>query len=133
MARTPKKRIRLDIDKVKETFEHRTTVTGADLYESHVGGNRYQFDFNICPASDGWVQYDTDQDAWYFGVWIHPEHLLIVTFLEGDLQIVVCQDKHTYRREIERMNEFYGRAPAFVVIGEDEITEIYQDREALLG
>ena len=34
-------------------------------------GDRYQFDFNLCSGARGWTQFDTDQDAWYFGIWVH--------------------------------------------------------------
>ena len=31
---------------------------------------------------------DTDQDAWYFGVWVHPITRRVVTYAEGDVTIV---------------------------------------------
>ena len=38
--------------------------------------DRYAFDFNLCEVKNGWRQYDTGNDAWYFGIWVHHSHLL---------------------------------------------------------
>ena len=49
--------------------------------------SRYVFDFAICPSSDGWAQVDTAEDAWCYGMWVHPERLQLVTYAEGDVSI----------------------------------------------
>jgi len=47
---------------------------GNEITRSFEGDiDRYKFDFGLCSYSKGWIQFDTDQDAWYFGVWIHKE------------------------------------------------------------
>lgn len=46
---------------------------------------RYEFDFKLCPAIQGWAQIDTSQDASYFGAWVNPMTLRVVTYAEGDV------------------------------------------------
>jgi hypothetical protein len=62
--------------------------------------NRYAFDFGHCRLNDGWAQLDTDQDASYFGNWAHPERLQIVSFVEGDITVIKCEDSDEFRNLI---------------------------------
>jgi hypothetical protein len=97
------------------------------------GGDRYKYDFEECSPARGWAQYDTDQDASYFGVWVHPETRRIFTYCEGDTIMVVCPTEESYHAELAAMAAFYGPPPpAFVVISPDEnkITNIYDVRPA---
>ena len=94
---------------------------------------RYSFDFGPCAHGSGWQQYDTSQDASYFGVWVHLEDRRIVTFAEGDITIIDCPTAESFRAELASMAEFYGPAPAaFVVYDADAgtVTEFTQDRPA---
>lgn len=94
-------------------------------------GDRYAYDRRICRAVDGWRQYDTDQDAWYFGVWVHEGRREIVTYAEGDESRVVCPTAETFRAELASMAEFYGPPPpAFVAIdpAAGTSTEFYDTR-----
>lgn len=111
------------------TFEN-----GRTFMRDFVGGNRYAFDTQICPPTQGWVQYDTDQDASYFGKWIHKGRRMMVTFAEGDITIVKCTDDDAYNEQLQRMDEFHGKIPSAVAIDTDTgaRTEYYQDRDALL-
>ncbi len=78
---------------------------------------RYRFDFQICIRERGWSQYDTKQDAWYFGVWVHPEKRVILTYAEGDITVTKCPNEESYHAELKYMAEFYGPPPpAFVTI-----------------
>ena len=107
---------------------------GMPIYRGYVGGDRYIFDFTICAPELGWTQYDTSQDAWYFGVWIHKKEFIVVTFAEGDLSVLFCGTAENFKRELEKMNEFYDPTPAFVTVGIDgKVTEFYQDREELVA
>ena len=75
---------------------------------------RYYFD-GLCSEGKGWLQYDTHQDAWYFGVWIHKERGLTLTYAEGDITLTVSPDEASFREELAEMDSFYGPPPpAFV-------------------
>lgn len=80
-----------------------------------MNGERYLFDFEICTAALGWKQYDTDQDAWYYGIWVHPEKRQIVSYTEGDITIVDCPTEESYHAELAAMAEFHGDPPPAVI------------------
>ena len=93
-------------------------------------GDRYGFDFNYCSSKKGWQQFDTQQDAWYFGIWVHPEKREILTYAEGDITRVVCPTEKSFKAELKTMARFYGSPPpAFTVISQDgKVTEYYDER-----
>ena len=99
----------------------------------NLGGSRYQYDQNL-KAADGWKQYDTDQDAWYFGVWVNLEAKQVFTFAEGDTTLVTFTTEDEVRYELAQMAEFYGPPPpAFRVIDFEDgtRTEYYDERPSL--
>ncbi len=75
------------------------------------GGERYAFDFERCTKAKGWTQYDTRQDAWYFGVWVNLEQRQIFTYCEGDLSLVTCPDDDHLRAELADAARCYGDPP----------------------
>ena len=79
-------------------------MTGMDGF----GSTRYAFDFH---TPEGWNQYDTDQDASYFGVWYNAQLRQTVTFAEGDWTWVQCQTPEGWDREVGAMSDFYGSPP----------------------
>ena len=99
------------------------------------GADRYVFDFNECTPGSGWQQLDTAEDASYFGVWLHPERLETLSFIEGDVIRVFCADSASYNAEVEALCESYQAAPAFLTIDLEEglTTEHYVDRGELLN
>ncbi len=104
---------------------------GNTIYRSFRPTERYQFDFKLCTKEKGWKQFDTSQDAWYFGVWVHPEKRLIITYAEGDISAVKCSTKESYHAELKDMAEFYGPPPpAFVTVDypSGQITKYYDER-----
>lgn len=104
---------------------------GNTILRSFHPTERYQFDFKLCTKERGWKQYDTSQDAWYFGVWVHPEKRLILTYAEGDISVVKCPTEETYHAELKSMAEFYGAPPpAFVTIDYPggQVTKYYDER-----
>jgi hypothetical protein len=107
-----------------------TNDRGNKVRSSHIGGDRYQFDFNVCAVKDGWQQYDTHQDAWYFGVWVHIEGRVTVTFAEGDLTVVECPTNDNFKAELRDAAAFYGDPPpAFITIDNDgSVTNFYDER-----
>jgi hypothetical protein len=98
--------------------------------------DRYKWDAE-CSADKGWEQYDTSQDASYFGVWVHLEERKVLTFAEGDITLVTAPDVETMRAEMKALAEFYGDPPPFAIsYDEDEHgkwtrTEHYAERPAL--
>lgn len=109
---------------------------GNIITRDHINnGSRYLFDFNECKAEDGWVSFDTSQDDWYFGVWVHPERREVVTYAEGDISRVYCETPEQYEREIRSMIDCYRPAPAFTTIDtkNGQVTNHYQDLDELLS
>ena len=47
-------------------------------------GDRYVYDFGLCSYKKGWAQFDTAQDARYFGTWANPTRLIIFSYCKGD-------------------------------------------------
>ena len=64
-----------------------TNQYGATVHRTWMSMNRYVFDFNL---KDGWQQYDTDQDAWYFGIWVNLKTLQTLTYAEGDVVLITA-------------------------------------------
>ncbi len=93
-------------------------------------GDRYKYDLGNCSAERGWVQYDTKEDAWYFGVWVHPKKRHIFTYAEGDLGLTICPTTESYKAELASMAEFYGDPPpAFTAISlTGQVTKYYDAR-----
>ena len=95
----------------KSVNEHGNTV-----YSAFIGSrDRLEFDMGPCSHDKGWEQYDTDQDAWYFGVWIHREKRMTATYAEGDFSVVTCHTLESFRKEVEGMNAFYGKPPPWAI------------------
>lgn len=92
---------------------------------------RYKFD-GLAEKADGWEQFDTSQDAWYFGVWVNKSARCIWTFAEGDFTVVTCHNDKTFNAEIQHMIQFYQ--PGFIckVFSEDECAVYEQDRNDFL-
>lgn len=104
---------------------------GNTVFRSFHSTERYRFDFQLCTTSKGWKQYDTDQDAWYFGVWVHVEKRVILTYAEGDISVVKCPTEESYHAELAHMAGFYGPPPpAFVLIDPEKNmrTNVYDKR-----
>ena len=103
---------------------------GNTIERSWRSTERYEFDFELCTSRNGWKQFDTQQDAWYFGVWVHPEKREILTYAEGDITRVICPTEESYHAELKSMTEFYGPPPwAFKTISADgQVTEYYDKR-----
>lgn len=57
-----------------------------------VDADRYLFDFGACKTSKGWAQFDSRQDASYFGNWVNPTRRQWLTYCEGDVSLVTCVD-----------------------------------------
>jgi len=96
------------------------------------GVDRYHYDFE---ALRSWRQFDTNQDAWYFGVWVDVANMRTFTYAEGDRSLVICPTLESFRAELKSAEEFYGSPPpAAVAIGADGvITKYFDDRPTADG
>ena len=91
------------------------SIIGNTVERAFWSGERYAFDFERCTAARGWKQYDTSQDAPYFGVWVNLKQRQVFTYCEGDLSLVTCPDDEHLRAELADMARGYGDPPpAFV-------------------
>lgn len=108
----------------------RTNERGNEVTNAFVGStDRYVYDDKLC--KQGFEQFDTDQDAHYFGMWVSREHMATVTYAEGDLTLVACASAETFKAEIADAEKFFGKAPPMAVgIDTDTgvVTEFYGDR-----
>lgn len=84
-----------------------TNVSDNTVVRRHLSADRYYFDFDADFVKDGWLQFDTGQDAWYYGVWVNPKHLWTLSYCEGDVCLVICSDVGHYNAEIREMCAFH--------------------------
>lgn len=114
-----------DADPVERNANGNVVTRRSVLHES-----RYVYDFRLCTKEKGWQQFDTDQDASYFGVWVNIEQRQVLTYAEGDETLVACESDEALRLELASMEKFYGKAPAsFVVFDQDgNRTDLICDR-----
>lgn len=107
----------------------RLSESGNRVYDLPFGfESRYVFDLRLCVAADGWLQFDTPQDAPYFGVWVNPTRRLLLTYAEGDTSIVICATDAAYNAEVRAAITFHGTAPAFKSLDADgTLTHHYAD------
>lgn len=94
---------------------------------------RYLIDFAEDFTAEGWQQFDTDQDAHYFGVWCNPQSFRTLTYAEGDWTLVECPDVEHYNAEMQDCINFYGEGRIALVIEQSGRTVEYrQDREEFI-
>ena len=121
------------------------TICGSDSTASGRSGcdvrtiihevDRYIVDFATDFQSEGWQQFDTDQDAAYFGVWINPRTFQVLTYAEGDWTLIDCHDRDRYRVEVQRLIDFHAPGEICTVIDSKtgDVTIVRQDRSAFLS
>lgn len=86
--------------------------------DDHTHENRYPFDFDECSTRKGYAQFDTRQDACYFGQWVNPTGRQLVTYAEGDLTVIVCDDDAEFVAQVRAQvahhgDDFKGIDPGF--------------------
>lgn len=104
---------------------------GNEIYRLFASTDRYCVDFADDFKSEGWLQFDTDQDAHYFGVWVNPSKFLTLTYAEGDWTLVVCPDAAHYNAEVADACQFYseGRIARVIDVDAKTVTDYKQDRQ----
>lgn len=77
--------------------------------------DRYRYDFGPCSYTNGFAQFDTRQDASYYGVWVSPTRRAIVSYCEGDVTMQVADTDEEFVqivREFVRWNDAADYGPA---------------------
>ena len=77
------------------------------------GEDRYYYDFEA--LGKDWKQYDTKQDASYFGVWVNVAERKTFTYAEGDRTLVVCPTPESFAAELADAERFYGDPPPMAI------------------
>ena len=102
--------------------------------DDHTHETRYAFDFGECSTAKGYAQFDTRQDAYYYGHWVNPTTFRLVSYAEGDVTVTVCDDVAEFAAQVRTWiayhgEEFRGIDPglsddlraAFVALGLDDL------------
>lgn len=112
-----------------------TNDRGNKVTREFCPASRYTYDFGACSPERGWKQYDTDQDAPYFGVWVHVADRKVFTYCEGDCILVECPTPEGFKAELDSMEAFYGSPPpAAIVIGANgTVTHVFDERPKAEG
>ena len=79
-------------------------------------GDRYRYDFRLCRAAAGWAQLDTRQDAPYFGNWINPLTLKLMSYCEGDTTLTVCEDEADFIATVRECVRWHTEREYFIGI-----------------
>ena len=88
----------------------RTSQSGNKLEQIFISGERYAFDFSD-EYRNNWIQYDTDQDDWYYGVWYNPAKMQTLSYAEGDIYLVTCDNWDAFINEMQDLDSFHGSPP----------------------
>tara|TARA_Y100000401_G_scaffold110263_1_gene107325 strand:+ start:1695 stop:2132 length:438 start_codon:yes stop_codon:yes gene_type:complete len=100
-----------------EPVAQETKRTGRRLLRFfHYDSSRYSVEDKICPSCDGWTAFSTDQDAWYYGVWVNRSLRSVVCYAEGDLIVTVATSKEDFNQEIDALREFHGEPPVSISV-----------------
>lgn len=92
-----------------------------------VAADRYLFDFGL--DRDEWEEFDTENDASYFGIWLNKSKLQTLHYVEGDVSFTQCDSPESFDSEVAALCSFYKAAPAFTSFDENwTATQYYQDR-----
>lgn len=113
-------------------YETASTKAGCTVRRLFRDADRYLVDFDPDFKRDGWQQFDTEQDAHYFGVWLNPGSMVILTYCEGDWDLQACHDKERYLDAVQRLIDFYQPGKIATAIGPDGVVTYRQDRSEFL-
>lgn len=71
-------------------------------------GDRYLYDLQLCTPKNGWAQLDTNQDASYYGNWVNPILLQLVSYCEGDICHIECDSETEFVNELTRTIQWHA-------------------------
>ena len=94
--------------------------------------DRYIFDYDICSFKKGFAQIDTTEDASYFGNWVNFKTRELITYCEGDLTVIKCDDEKEFKEQLLKVVSWYKKNKSFIGIDlmcSDEIKENFNKLE----
>lgn len=92
--------------------------------------------YQMAPLAAGWIRYPTHQDAWYFSVRVNPQKREVLTFAEGDISHIQCDDMRQFWGELKGMADWYGKSRTPSAVGyelDGARTEFYDTLYLLQG
>ena len=118
----------------KIEWETDSTEAGCTVRRAWLGTEceRYMVDFASDFKAEGWEQFDTRQDASYYGVWVNRRERVILSFSEGDWGLEECETDEQYNAAIGRLCVFHDPGYVAKIVGANGVTEVCQDRSAFL-
>ena len=89
----------------------------ATLTRGHeIMADRYKYDFRKCTSTDGWAQLDTKQDASYFGNWVNPLTLELMSYCEGDTTHTQCESEADFIATVRECVQWHSERGYFIGI-----------------
>ena len=70
--------------------------------------DRYAFDFDECSLDKGYAQFDTREDASYYGQWVNPHTLEFISYVEGDVTRQTCDTQDEFAELVRKAVDFHG-------------------------
>lgn len=123
-----------DTIKAENHKDNHNNEQGNAIYRSFENSERYVVDFATDFTAEGWEQFDTDQDAAYYGFWVNPITRQTLCYCEGDWILVECPTVESYNAEIRAACQFHGAG--FILKALDTktgtVTVVVQDRSKFL-
>lgn len=115
------------------TPDETTNFRGNQVYRLFMNSERYEIDFASDFKNEGWLQFDTNQDAPYFGFWVNPKTLQTLNYCEGDWTVCDCKDAESYNAEMVDAIECYADGFIAKTLDHDGTLATYvQDRSQFL-
>jgi hypothetical protein len=71
-------------------------------------GDRYKFDFKLCTPENGWAQLDSRQDASYYGNWVNPIKLELMSYCEGDTTLIQCDTADEFKTVLRETIDWHN-------------------------
>ena len=112
-----------------DPVEKHTSEFG-ELYRMFLDSERYVIDFDPDFTKLGWKQFDTDQDAPYYGVWVNKKERMYLNYAEGDWTLRISPSDELFNKDIKELCEFHKPAKfASSITRDGELTQYFQDRK----
>jgi len=95
---------------------------------SHPQRGRYYYDHKLLGQKNGWCQYDTDEDAGYFGVWVNVLKMEVITYCEGDVSHVLAQNSKLFKAELRSLVDYYNPSAFATTFDNEGNKKVYYEQ-----